>query len=248
MTYFIVILKRRFKLLVTVCVLTLVLLLLTGWGSTGHKIINRNGALELPVEMLGFIQHASMLADSASNADNRKGRDPSEGPKHFIDIDDYPEFTSRSVSHSLDSLVMKYGLQRVTTNGFLPWAIANAADSLSAQMRRGEWNRVWSTAADVGHYVADAHQPLHCTTNYDGQLTNNRGIHSRYETGMVDRYQQFIILSLGQVTYVDNALDFAFGMIYRSYAYVDSIILADNNAKLVSGWSGSGQEIGRAHV
>lgn len=55
--------------------------------------------MELPAEMLGFIQRASMLAVSASNADNRKSRDQSEMRKHFIDIDDYPEFASRSVPH-----------------------------------------------------------------------------------------------------------------------------------------------------
>ena len=242
MTDFVELLKYRFKAVVPVFALILVLFLLTGWGSTGHKIINRGGALELPAEMLGFIQRASMLADSASNADNRKARDPSESPRHFIDIDDYPEFSTRSVPHSLDSLMLKYGSQRVTTNGFLPWAIANAVDSLSSQMRRGEWNKAWSTAADVGHYVGDAHQPLHCTTNYDGQLTGNGGIHSRYESGMVDRYQQSIITSAGQVTYVEIALDFAFDMIYRSHSYCDSILQADDNAKRVSGWSGSGQE------
>ena len=235
-------LKSRIKAAAFLLVVLLILFLLSGWGSLGHKIINKGGALELPVEMLGFIQRASMLADSASNADNRKGKDPSESPKHFIDIDDYPEFASRSVSHSLDTLVLKYGLQRVTTNGFLPWAIANAVDSLSAQMRRGEWNKAWSTAADVGHYVGDAHQPLHCTTNYDGQLTNNRGIHSRYESGMVDRNQQVIIPGAGQVTYVNNPLDFAFEIVYRSYPYCDSIMQADNYAKHVSGWNGSGQE------
>jgi hypothetical protein len=235
-------LRSQFKSVVPVLVLVLVLFLLTGWGSTGHKIINRGGAVELPVEMLGFIQRASMLADSASNADNRKGKDPTESPKHFIDIDDYPEFATKTVSHSLDSLIQKYGLQRVTTNGFLPWAIADAADSLTAQMQRGNWNKAWSTAADVGHYVGDAHQPLHCTANYDGQLTGNRGIHSRYESSMVDRYQQSIIITAGQVTYVESALGFVFDVIYRSQSYCDSILKADDYAKQVSGWNGSGQE------
>jgi hypothetical protein len=242
MTDSFVMLKRWSRIIAPVFASILILFLLTGWGSTGHKIINRSGALELPFEMLGFIQHASMMADSASNADNRKGRDPSESPKHFIDIDDYPEFATRSVSHSLDSLILKYGLQRATTDGFLPWAIANSVDSLTAQMRRGEWNKAWSTAADVGHYVGDAHQPLHCTTNYDGQLTNNRGIHSRYETGMVDRYQQSILMGAGHVSTVDNTLDFAFDIIYRSFTYCDSIMQADNYAKQISGWNGSGQE------
>ena len=235
-------LEFRLTALVPVIALAFILLLLTGWGSTGHKIINRGGAVELPVEMLGFIQRASMLADSASNADTRKGKDPTESPKHFLDIDYYPEFATRTVPHSLDSLVSKYGSQQVTTNGLLPWAIATSIDSLTAQMRRGDWNKAWSTAADVGHYIGDAHMPLHCTANYDGQLTGNSGIHSRYESSMVNSYQQSIIVRAGQVTYVASALDYAFNVIYGSNLYCDSILRADNSAKQVSGWNGSGQE------
>jgi hypothetical protein len=235
-------LKFGFKAVACVFVLFLALFLLTGWGATGHKIINRSGAVELPVEMLGFIQRASMLADSASNADSRKSRDQSESPKHFIDIDDYPEFTSRSVPHSLDSLIQKYGSARVTADGLIPWATVSAVDSLSAQMQREDWNRVWSTAADLGHYVGDAHQPLHCAVNYDGQLTGNRGIHSRYESTMIDRFQQSISIHPGQVRYVDRPIDFVFGVIYQSNSYCDSVIEADNYARQISGWSGSGQE------
>ena len=234
--------KSRFKDLASVGGFVLALILLTGWGSTGHKIINRGGAVELPPEMLGFIQRASMLADSASNADNRKSKDPSESPKHFIDIDDYPEFDSRSVPHSLDSLIQKYGSSRVTTDGLLPWATATAVDSLTAQMQRGDWNRVWSTAADLGHYVGDAHQPLHCAVNYDGQLTGNRGIHSRFESTMVDQFQQSISIHSGQVKYIDRPIDYVFEYIYQSNSYCDSIFRADNYAKQISGWSGSGTE------
>lgn len=235
-------LKSRFKDLASVGVFILALLLLTGWGSTGHKIINRSVAVELPPEMLGFIQRASMLADSASNADNRKSRDPNESPKHFIDIDDYPEFASRSVPHSLDSLIQKYGSARVTTDGLLPWATVTTVDSLIAQMQRGDWNRVWSTAADLGHYVGDAHQPLHCAVNYDGQLTGNRGIHSRYESTMIDQFQPSISIHSGQVKYIDRPIDYVFEYIYLSNSYCDSIMKADTYAKQVSGWSGSGQE------
>jgi hypothetical protein len=220
---------------------SLILLLFVGWGATGHRIINRNAPVGLPVEMTGFLQRASMLADSASNADNRKSRDPSEGPKHFIDIDHYPEFATRSVPHSLDSLIQKYGSSRVTTDGLNPWATVTTMDSLTAQMERGDWNRVWSTAADLGHYVGDAHQPLHCTENYDGKQTGNSGIHSRYESGMVDRFQQSISVQPSQATYVESPIDFVFNYTYQSNSYCDSIFAADNYAKQASGWSGSGQ-------
>ena len=41
----------------------------------------------------------------------------------------------------------------------------------------------------LAHYIQDAHQPLHATNNYDGQLTGNNGIHARFETALFERFQ-----------------------------------------------------------
>ena len=45
---------------------------------------------------------------------------------------------------------------------------------------------VLRTAADLGHYLADAHVPLHTTGNYNGQRTNQTGIHALWETHNVE--------------------------------------------------------------
>jgi len=217
-----------------------VTLLFAGWGATGHRFVNLRAPSNLPPAMAGFVARASMLADSASNADRRKSIDPTEDAKHYLDIDAYPGFATRTIPHDLDSLIQLYGWSTVESYGFLPWATADVVDSLTAQMRRGDWNRVWSVAADLGHYVADAHNPLHCTLNYNGQYTGNTGIHSRYESGMIDRYQQFLSVTVGTAAYIEHPLDFAFEYIYESNAYVDSIMAADTYAKTVSGWTGSG--------
>ena len=39
--------------------------------------------------------------------------------------------------------------------------------------------------ADLGHYLADAHVPLH-TGNYSSQRTNQTGIHALWETHNVE--------------------------------------------------------------
>jgi hypothetical protein len=41
-------------------------------------------------------------------------------------------------------------------------------------------------AGTMGHYVADLAQPLHVTENYDGQMTDQKGIHAHFEDTMVD--------------------------------------------------------------
>jgi hypothetical protein len=43
-------------------------------------------------------------------------------------------------------------------------------------------------AADLGHYIADAHMPLHTSDNHDGQLTDQKGIHSLWESRLPELF------------------------------------------------------------
>jgi hypothetical protein len=58
---------------------------------------------------------------------------------------------------------------------------------MSGAMRDGEWTNAVRFAGALGHYVADLHQPLHCTENFDGRETGNDGIHLRWESEMPTR-------------------------------------------------------------
>ncbi|MCL5029784.1 MAG: T9SS type A sorting domain-containing protein [Bacteroidetes bacterium] len=210
--------------------LILISLLFIGWGSTGHKIVNQNAVLFFPPQMNEFLVWSSTLAQHASDADNRKNSDPTESPKHFIDIDYYPEFISTGrISQSYDSVVAAHGLTFVTNEGTLPWAIIAAYDTLKNCFARRDFNRAVLIAADLGHYVADSHQPLHITKNY-----NPGGLHSRYESNMIDTYQSQVHCSGGGVQYIPNVSNFVFNFIYFNYSYVDSLIIADNAAKAVN--------------
>ncbi len=208
---------------------------LKGWGSTGHSIINRKTVIHFPAGMNAFKSWAEYLAINASNADYRKGSDPTEGPKHYIDIDNYPEFFAGNMPTSFDTLVARYGLTYVMKQGILPWATVTTFDSLTKAFQRKDWERAKLFAADLGHYVADAHQPLHVTRNYDGQFTNQKGIHSRYETQMINRYQGMISFFVDSVINVSSPLDFVFNNIFYSYSYLDDVLRADSIAKSAAG-------------
>lgn len=41
-------------------------------------------------------------------------------------------------------------------------------------------------AGTIGHYIADLGMPLHVSENHDGEMTNQRGIHSYFEEKCVD--------------------------------------------------------------
>lgn len=221
-------------LLLIVCTFLTVQNLL-GWGSTGHSIINRKTTIHFPVSMEAFKSWAEYLSLHASDADYRKGSDPSEGPKHYIDIDNYPEFFTGNLSTNFDTLVARHGLTFVMQQGILPWATLATFDSLTAALQRKDWEKAKTFAADLGHYVADAHQPLHVTRNYDGQFTNQKGIHSRYETQMINRFQGMITFPVDSVTNVSNPIDYIFNYTFHSYSYLDDVLRADSIAKAASG-------------
>jgi hypothetical protein len=207
-----------------------------GWGSVGHNKINYNTGLTALPTMSFFTDWPDFLAAHGSDADNRKSSDPDEGPKHYIDIDNYPDFIqSGSITQDFDSIVAKYGYSFVIDLGILPWAILNTADSLQVAFENNDMDKAKLISADLGHYVGDAHMPLHITKNYNGQYTNQSGVHSRYESGLIQRFEDKIIYSGDSLKYIDNLPEYVFNMIYGNYQYVDSVLIADKAASTYAG-------------
>ncbi len=223
-----------------VSVLVLITNVALGWGSTGHQIINGNFGKFLPLSLKSISAKSSYYLLHASDADRRKSSDAFEGAKHFIDIDAYPEFAAGTLTHSYDSLLAKYGILTVTQNGTLPWAISMTYNALVLYFEEGDTPGADSVIADLGHYIGDAFQPLHCTENYDGQMTGNRGIHSRFETGLVDRYQGSIAIDPVTIGRIDTTIvEYGFRVIGESNARVAAILEADNQAKAIDSQYGS---------
>ncbi len=121
--------------------------------------------------------------------DIRRRTDKSEAPRHFIDIDYYKEFLMGKMIENKDSLIAIYGAETVTKVGLLPWATLDTFNNLVKAFKERNRDKAMIFAADLGHYVADGHQPMHCVVNYNGQLTDQKGVHARYESEMIDRYE-----------------------------------------------------------
>lgn len=212
--------------------LILLCLVLSGWGSVGHKKINQNMAACLPARM-SFLKPAwtNVVTNNASEADYRKDTDPNEAPRHYIDIDNYPEFVQNGfIAQPYDSVVAKHGSSFVIDQGILPWATLTAFDSVKACFQRGDWNKSALFAADLGHYIGDGHMPLHITRNYNGQFSGQTGVHSRYETTMVGRYASQIVYPVDSAMYIADISGYVFDYLYYDYKYVDSVLLADTYA------------------
>jgi len=205
------------------------------WGGDVHRYINSAAVDHLPSGMFFFKDQRSFLSGHASDPD----RDSKPGYYHYIDIDAYPEFLQGTLPHEWDAITALYSEYVINNNGTIPWVIDEWTETFSDLMAGGDWTNAWQIAAELGHYVADSHQPLHLTVNYDGRDTGNDGIHSRYESKLFSYYLNSLPLPEGTGKYWSNTLDSVFGYIDDIYPYVDSILIADDLAKSIDPSYGS---------
>ncbi len=225
------------KSVVAVPLILFLALITISWGSGGHSKISQNASLSFIQEMSQFNSWTAYLALHSPDPDTASPK-----TKHYIDIDAYAIFNSTGrIPQTIDSMNTMYGASTVTGNGIVPWATKTVFDSLKACMQRGDWAKAIDYCAEMCHYVADAHQPLHLTANYDGQNTNNSGIHSRYESSMISQYTSQIIYSGDTVIEIQNVNQYIFNYIYANYKYKDSVLLADTYAKTISSNTSSTQ-------
>lgn len=209
------------------------------WGFTVHRMVNAQAAQILDGDFAGFARWSAELETLAVAADQRKSSDPDERIRHFIDIDDYPEFFTGGIPQDFDTMVATYGRSRVEDNGILPWAIRDTYDRLVAAFAAGEWEDAVALAGDIGHYVADLHNPMHLTVNFNGQLTGQHGIHARHESEMTERYLPQLTPSGGSPTGIPDVLPTLFDWIDEQYPGVETILEADRTAAEIAGntWS-----------
>lgn len=211
----------------------------SAWGSLGHRTIAAHYGESLPAPLQALRNDDTWVVDHVMDPDLRKSSIPTEGYRHYIDIDAYPEYASGTLSHDRAVLEALHGAAQVQSWGIVPWAIGEVVDSMTVAMANGDWVKVRTWTADLCHYVGDMHQPLHCTKNYDGQYTGNNGIHARYETQMLNLYAQSLQLDAGTAVYLPDPVEAAFAIAEVSQQSAAAVLTADTEARAAAGGSTS---------
>jgi hypothetical protein len=109
--------------------------------------------------------------------------------------------------------------------------VSRFQDAVKNPQGYGLENAVYASAV-LAHYIEDAHQPFHSVANYDGQLTNQRGIHSRFETDLPLRNRVSLTRTLAPVKIhpIANIKEFVFDTLTANEAMVAGILDADRTA------------------
>lgn len=198
------------------------------WGFFGHKRINRIAVFTLPPEMLGFFkEHIEYITEHAVDPDKRRYAVEGEAQLHYIDIDHYAVNGAdpfEAVPRNWYDAVEKFTEDTLQAYGIVPWHIYVMKMRLQKAFESKNVDLILKNASDIGHYIGDAHVPLHTTENYNGQLTGQRGIHGLWESRVVEINAEEYDYFVGKGKYITNILDFAWDAVQASNQGVDSVL------------------------
>jgi hypothetical protein len=198
------------------------------WGFFGHKRINRIAVFTLPPEIFGFYkEHIEFLTDHAVDPDKRRYAVEGEAQCHYIDLDHYykpGENPYEIMPRKWKDAVEKFTEDTLQAYGIVPWHIQVMKNKLQRAFESKNVDLILKYSAEIGHYIGDAHVPLHTTENYNGQMTGQRGIHGLWESRLVEINAEDYDYFVGKVRYVKNVLDFAWTAVEGSHNALDSVL------------------------
>jgi hypothetical protein len=204
------------------------------WGFQGHKLINNKAVYHLPEGMFPFYkENIDYITEHAIDPDKRRHSDKEEATRHYIDIDHYvPEGDNpfEVVPRKWNDAVELFSEDTLLEYGIVPWRVLQMTSFLTEAFKQGNKGEILRLSAELGHYVSDACVPLHTTLNYDGQLTGQKGIHSFWETRLVEVYVDEYNLLCPKAAYIENQSDYIWTIVEESFEKVILVLNAEKEA------------------
>jgi len=206
--------------------------LIISWGTFGHEHINHAAVFALPPSMRTFFyNHIDFITQESTVPDLRKYtlNDKTENPRHFIDIENYGSIDS--IPKSDESVKKKFDEKFLSKNGTLPWYMQSMMDKLTKAFKEKRKTEILFLAADLGHYIGDAYMPLHTTSNYDGQETNQKGIHSFWEAHLPELFGKGYSYNVGDAVYIEDLREEIWKIIILSHQLIDTLLITEKKLR-----------------
>ena len=211
------------------------------WGFEAHRFIADQMIALLPPEIRPlFEQRRAMIIERAVDPDLWRNIFPDEDPHHFVDLDYFGKFPFTELPREYDRAVERWGREVVHAQGLVPWRSAEMFGKLRREFEALKRDNAPSYLSDniafyaavMAHYVGDAHVPLHSIVNYDGQLTNQRGIHGRWESELFERMRTRLKVAPAAPKPVTDPRDFIFETLLASNQLADAVLESDKRAAM----------------
>jgi len=118
-----------------------------------------------------------------------------------------------------DDYLSKYGI--------VPWHLNGMLYRLTEAFKEMNITKILKYSADIGHYIGDAHVPLHTTQNYNGQLTNQLGIHGFWESRLPELFSKEYSYFVGKADYIEQNQTYFWDIVLSSHLLLDSVLIIE---------------------
>jgi hypothetical protein len=195
------------------------------WGFFAHQRINELAVFSLPPDMIGFYKkNIHYIRENAVNPDKRRYAVVDEAPRHYIDLDHYGDSALYKMPRYWKEAVEKHTEDTLKSYGIVPWHIHRVYGQLRDAFMVRDPQRILKLSAEIGHYIADAHVPLHTTENYNGQLTGQEGIHGFWESRLPELFSEEYNFFVGKAEYIANTQLAAWKAVDSAHLALDSVL------------------------
>jgi hypothetical protein len=196
------------------------------WGFYAHQRINYYAVFLLPPEMMVLYKpNIQFLTDHSVDPDKRRYAVATEAPRHYIDIDHYGDYPWSELPVKYEDAIKRYSQDTVLANGIVPWWIQVMQQRLTNAFKEKNAAKILKLSAEIGHYIADSHVPLHVSSNHDGQLTNQKGIHGFWESRIPELIaEKDFDYMIGKAAYISNIQKYVWDRVRESGAASDTVL------------------------
>jgi hypothetical protein len=212
------------------------------WGFDAHKFIADRMIELLPAELQPlFAARRAFIVERAIDPDlwRTVGWDE-EPPNHFLDIDHqaFGPYPFSGLPRDYDVAVQKFGREFIHQQGLLPWRtseiwgrLRREFESLKRPPPAGyALDNIALFSAVLAHYVSDGHVPLHAVVNYNGQLTGQDGVHSRWEAELFERNRSRLTIAPPPLTPIAVPREAMFDVLLASNRLAPNVLDSDRRA------------------
>ncbi|MFT4969778.1 MAG: hypothetical protein ACI9O4_001529 [Chitinophagales bacterium] len=195
------------------------------WGFWAHKRINRLAVFSLPPAMFTFYKtNIEYLTEHAVDPDKRRYAVDGEAPKHYIDLDHFCTYPCDEFPRTWNEAKEQITKDTLEAYGMVPWAIEWTMNNLTEAFVEQDKAKILKYSADLGHYIADSHVPLHTTENYNGQFTDQYGIHGFWESRLPELFHEEYSFWVGGAKYIPDRNEFIWENILNAHRQLEDVL------------------------
>jgi hypothetical protein len=153
-----------------------------------------------------------------------------ESTERRFTLDRFLPFPFSDLPRTEAALKTKYG-DEAAKAGRLPWLIQESYARLVEAYRSGDKGKILTESDTLAGYVADLHNPLALTENYDGQKTGQHGLWVRVSNKLPEAMDKKLNFGGSAARLIDDPKGYVFSMITQTYIWLDNLLYQEELAK-----------------